>query len=53
MGRHKGISAAPEGDEEERQRIADITEQRGSRRRQPPVFALTQTVKDVDVENLP
>ncbi len=50
---HKRVGAAPEGNEEERQRVADVAEQRGSRRRKPPATVLTQAVEHVNVEDLP
>ena len=53
MFSHKGIRATPEGNEEEGQRVADVTEQCGRCRCQPPVTTLTQAVKNVHVEDLP
>lgn len=50
---HEGVRAAPEGDEEEGQRIAHVTEQRGGRWRHPPAMVLTQAVKHVDIEDSP
>ena len=50
---HKGIRAAPEGNEEEGQRVTDVPKQRGSCRGQPPATTLAQAVKDVHVEDLP
>ncbi|ABU79441.1 hypothetical protein ESA_04261 [Cronobacter sakazakii ATCC BAA-894] len=50
---HERVRAAPEGDKEERQRIADVAEQQRRARRQPPVRALAQAVKHMHVEDLP
>ena len=50
---HKRVRAVPEGDEEKGEGIAGITEHRGGRRSHPPAFVLTQTVKDMHVEDLP
>ncbi|MOA15735.1 hypothetical protein D3C78_1359100 [compost metagenome] len=49
---HKGVAALVERNKEERQGIADVTEEHGGGRSDPPGAALTQAIENVDVEDL-